>query len=695
MDYLYRRRGGEILVTTDIVASYGEQHSPTATALASGGFIVTWTDRSPMDEDQDFSGASIKGQLYDAAGNPQGGEFLVNGWTDGDQYISEVCALPSGGFVVTWRSGSGEAIRAQVFDENGGKVGPEIGLYNNVTSDQPPVSITSLSSGGFALSWTEMSGASDERTLKLQFFSATGIRVGGEIEVTNVPAIQYSCSVASVAENRVVLAWAEGADIRSQIYSASGSRIGSEIVLSTSSQYQGVPQAVGLSSGGFLVSWHMQNSATGLDARAQIFDGAGRKVGGVISLGSTVNDDRIEGITSLPTGGFVVAGNGGVQVYDARGSKVGGRLATGTDAHVTVLKSGDIVISWQAMSGDSSGTAIKLHMFERSGLQIRGTALDDNLAGSSGDDQLLGGAGNDVLNGREGQDVMAGGLGNDTYVVSHAGDRINETLSGGTDSVRSAVDFVLSENVENLTLTGTAESGTGNALANTLTGNAADNRLDGAAGADRLVGGLGGDTYVVDRSSDIVAEGANAGVDTVESSASFTLSANVEHLVLTGTTYTAGTGNTLANEIVGNGGANAISGEAGLDRLDGGAGNDSLYGGRGNDVLTGGSGRDRFFFDEVLHGTVNVDKVVDFSAADDTLFLDRAIFTGFGADGVIAADAFVADTRARDGEDRIIYDQATGRLLYDADGLGGVAAILFATVEPGTELSRADFVLYS
>ncbi len=85
-----------------------------------------------------------------------------------------------------------------------------------------------------------------------------------------------------------------------------------------------------------------------------------------------------------------------------------------------------------------------------------------------------------------------------------------------------------------------------------ITGGSGNDILDGGAGADTLVGGLGNDTYIVDDAGDVVVEATGGGTDTVKASvASYTLAANVENLIYTGSAAFTGTGNELDNAITG------------------------------------------------------------------------------------------------------------------------------------------------
>ncbi|MDF8332591.1 beta strand repeat-containing protein [Novosphingobium cyanobacteriorum] len=191
----------------------------------------------------------------------------------------------------------------------------------------------------------------------------------------------------------------------------------------------------------------------------------------------------------------------------------------------------------------------------------------EGVIGSVGNDTLKGNAEANWFDGGLGADTMTGGKGDDTYVIDSLADTIVELADGGSDTVAAAFSLTVSGEIENATLLGTANlDATGNDRANVLTGN---------AGINHLAGGAGDDTYVVQNSDDIVDEAsANGGHDTVRSSVSWTLGANLEDLVLFGTAQASATGNALDNVIVGNEADNII---------DGGLGADVMYGGLGND----------------------------------------------------------------------------------------------------------------
>jgi Ca2+-binding RTX toxin-like protein len=207
---------------------------------------------------------------------------------------------------------------------------------------------------------------------------------------------------------------------------------------------------------------------------------------------------------------------------------------------------------------------------------------------------------------------LAGQLSFNSFALPSA-DLVVEKPAGGLDTVSSSVSFVLPTDVENLVLRGVQPiGGTGNALANVITGNAAANRLDGGAGADTLKGGAGDDVYLVDSILDVLVEGANAGIDEVLSTVSFTLPASIEKLTLAGTGNVGVTGNPLANVLTGNSSGNTLLGRAGNDTLDGGVGADSMWGGTGDDV---------YFVDSLA------DRVSEAAGAGDDSIVSSVSFT--------------------------------------------------------------------
>lgn len=199
---------------------------------------------------------------------------------------------------------------------------------------------------------------------------------------------------------------------------------------------------------------------------------------------------------------------------------------------------------------------------------LTGTSEDDTLNGLLLADTLVGLAGNDTLDGGAGIDTMTGGTGNDTYVVDDPLDLVVELLNEGTDLVNStAASFVLSANVENLTLIGAAiADGTGNALANVITGNGASNIIEGLAGADILNGAGGIDT--VSYANSVGAVSVNLSTNLVSGGhAQGDLISNFENII----------GSTAGDVLTGTNAANAIDGRGGVDSMSGLGGNDTYF----------------------------------------------------------------------------------------------------------------------
>ncbi|WP_447983402.1 calcium-binding protein [Nitrospira sp. Nam74] len=265
------------------------------------------------------------------------------------------------------------------------------------------------------------------------------------------------------------------------------------------------------------------------------------------------------------TGNAAINGTGNALNNTLTGNSAANVLAGGLGNDTYVVGEADTVIEHANEGTDTVQSAVSWVLVANlENLTLTGSATINGTGNEL----------NNVLTGNSAANVLIGGTGDDTYIIG-AGDTVIELANEGMDTVKSAVNWMLSANVENLTLTGSdAINGTGNSLNNVLIGNSASNVLTGGAGDDTYIVGTG----------DSVIEQANEGIDTVQSSVDLTLGDNVENLTLTGSVAVNGVGNGLDNVLTGNAVANLLTGNAGNDTLNGGAGADRLIGGSGNDT---------------------------------------------------------------------------------------------------------------
>lgn len=416
-------------------------------------------------------------------------------------------------------------------------------------------------------------------------------------------------------------------------------------------------------------------NATGGSANDTLF---GNDVGNFLSGGA--GDDTLNGVGGNDTldGGsgndiFLVQDAGDV-VIEARG---GGTADTVYAAASYILPNAAEIENYAAATAISTV-----------GLSLTGNQYGQAIAGTYGNDTIQGG-GSSV----NGGDILIGLRGDDLYTIDAPNILIIEAVGAaeGNDTaiiLASGSGFVLNGDsyVETLqAAAGTATIAiTGNALSQTIIGNDGTNVLSSGGGAgDTLIGGAGDDSYRVYGQQDVVRESAGQGADIVYASADYQLrdGASVEALSVDNQTASGAAvaytlrGNELGQTIVGNDAANVLDGRG------------------GNDTLIGRGGADVFAFTSAL-GAGNIDTISDFASGVDKIGLASDIFAAVTGGGILAGE-FVAGTAALDGDDRLIYDQATGRLFYDADANGSGAAVLFAQLAQGTALSVTDFVVVS
>ncbi len=455
------------------------------------------------------------------------------------------------------------------------------------------------------------------------------------------------------------------------------------------------------------------NGGAGADT---MLGGAGDDVYRVDNAGDVVTEQANEGVDRVNSsltytlganvenmtliGASAINGTGNELANTLTGNSAANVLTGGAGDDLYVVGVGDSIVEQLTEGTDTVQSAVtwtlsanveNLTLTGSTAINGAGNALNNVLLGNSGTNVLDGGAGDDTLNGGSGADALLGGVGNDCYVVDNVGDVVTENVDEGSDTVQSRISYTLVADVENLTLTGTANlTGTGNALDNVLLGTSGNNVLDGGVGADTMIGGVGNDTYVVDNMGDVVTEQVNEGTDTVQSEISYTLGENVENLMLTGTAAINGTGNSGNNVLTGNSGQNVLDGGGGTDRLRGGLGDDTYVIGDTLAVVTENLDEGIDTVQSALTYTLgaNVENLTltGSTAIDGTGNTLNNIITGNEATNVLDGKAGTDSLDGGEGSDVYVISRATDHLAAEiADtGAAGTDEVRFAATSANT-----------
>jgi VCBS repeat-containing protein len=673
--------GSEFLVNTETA---NHQYFATIAALSDGGFVISWNSVN-----QDGSGDGVYAQRYNAAGVATGGEFQVNTTTTSEQYAPTIVALNDGGFIVSWTSefqdGSEFGIYAQRYTAAGAATGGEFQVNTFTAGQQYLPSIAALDDGGFVVSWMSFGQDGSDWGIYAQRYDAAGSAAGGEFRANTVTSgSQANPAISALSDGGFVVSWnsvgqdGSGYGVYAQRYSAAGVPEGGEFQVNTATAgNQSGPTITTLGDGGFVVSWISDGQdGSGYGVYAQMFALANQApeltgtqaalADGVMNTGYTIQlSDLLAGFTDADGDTMLVANltaDHGSVIDNGNGS-----YTVTPSAGYT----GPVTLSYEVVDGQGGALAAQL-----------GFALTA-FTGGPGNDTLTGTAGPDLLTSGGGIDTIQGLAGNDTIVLNGPIGN-GSTFAGGADQdtleVTAAAMTVYPYGAF-AQLTGTNVSGFETIRFDSLSGVSVRAMVGmwQIGGVTTLQGDAGNDVLVII----IPTAGTHALqaftlVDWTDGSDVILFSANgVNASVMLNVASHAGIYNV-------NGGAfnDTLNGSAGVEVLNGNAGDDSLDGGDGDDTMTGGAGADKFDID-----TGN-DIITDFTVGEDKIDLSDSSVTSMArlADflGEEAGSAVIA---AEDGSEHIhtVLQGVAASSLTAGDflfGAGGVPVIQTGTALP-------------
>lgn len=646
------KAGGEFLVNT---TTAGDQNETSVAGLAGGGFVVVWTDDSETGGDTD--GEATRGQLFNASGAKVGSEFLVNTTTAGNQDYCHVAALTGGGFVVVWDDDSassgdtdGGAVRGQVYDASGAKVGGEF-LANTTTGGNQDFShVTALADGGFVAVWQDDSGADDD--IRGQRFDSTGTKVGGEFIANTTTTVDLNDPVAAgTADGGFVVSWrdsgsgdGDGRAVIAQVFDATGIKDGGEVLVNTTTaDDQDYPSAAGSVDGGFMIAWtdrsQIVGDTTDQAVRAQIF-----------------NDPPV----------IISNGGGPFAAID---------LMENTLSITTVMATDNDSVPAYSIDGGADAGLFEIN--PTTGALSFKVAPDFESPADGNTDNIY-----DVI-------VQASdGISNDTQSLAVTVTNLPDappviTSNGGG----AAASISLLENSTAVTKV-TASTPEGGPPSFAITAGA-----DAALFAIDIATGMLSFKAAPDFEAPADSNGDNVYEVTVKVSDG--VLGDVQSLSIGVTDESdpqpqAGTkGN---NQLSGTAEADTLLGKKGKDVLTGLAGDDILNGGKHKDNMTGGEGADSFVFDSKLKNKW-ADKITDFESAVDVISLDNKIFKNIGGEGDLKGKYFDSGKEADSKKDRLLLDKK-GWLRFDQDGnKNGHEAIKVVKLGKEVDLTADDFMI--
>jgi len=366
------------------VSGAPSQYFSSTTALADGGFLVTWSHYPH----QDGSGYGVSALRYDASGNNVGAEFQVNTYTELDQNFVNATALEDGGFIVTWVSnrqdGSGYGIYAQRYDADGSSIGSEFQVNTYTSSDQGLPSTTSLEDGGFVVTWYSYGQDGSGHGIYAQRYDSEGNPLG----IATLYGVITGTSADDILQGRAGIdniSTLEGADV---VYALAGDDV---ITLTADSVWDAGYVAKNVSNDSS-VSTNEKIALDGFNRFSDVINGGAD----IDTLSLTAGNDA-----------FFID-----DVYsDHHSSLTLSSTTQGIDSTARIIDLEAI----RAGEGNDIVDLTSANFILTEAINIYGEAGNDTLWGSNGNDTIDGGEDNDTLFGSAGDDTLTGGTGDDVF----------------------------------------------------------------------------------------------------------------------------------------------------------------------------------------------------------------------------------------------------------------------------------------
>ena len=375
----------------------GYQSFPSVAMAPDGRLVVVWQS---MMQDGDTNG--IYAQVYDASGNPVGGEFRVNSHTIGSQNHPRVAMAPDGRFMVVWSSGAQDSdgstgIYAQMYSANGTPDGTEFSVNTYVNNTQDAPDVAAGPDGSFIVVWESWGQDGEGYGIYGQRYGSDGSPVGSEFQVnTSSDSNQQYPRVTVGGDGRFVVVWqgydqyTSSYDIYGQRYSSDGSPVGGEFRVNTQTdQWQQHPVVAAGSDSSFVVVWesHAQDgSADGIYGQRYSSDGS--PVGSEFRVNTyTQGSQSVPSVAMAPDGRFVVVwtsedqdgdsyGNF-AQRFDAQGNLEGSEFQVNVYTNneqwypdVVMGSDGRFVVVWTSVEQDGSYGGIFAQRYTPDGTPI-------------------------------------------------------------------------------------------------------------------------------------------------------------------------------------------------------------------------------------------------------------------------------------------------------------------------------------